>query len=646
MDQIEVADRKIAVAGLASSPQPDQYPTAPRRPSDAPPGALGGTPPEWRQKSLRLRLLRRLAVWVNARHPWHGQGKYAGYLNLALQRYVLQHHNLYDSGLPPAGQLKAPSPNAHGGRAVDGAYNDLAEPTMGMAAARFGRNMPLARACPHAQGSRGTQTSGQPSARADSASLLKPDPREIADRLLTRHRFIEAKTINLLAVGWIQFMVHDWFVHPLSDDRIELPSRNGKPMRVRRSATDPTAAVAGSPMHCNREAHWWDGSQIYGSSADVQRRLRSGSGGKLWINTDRLLPLNEKGLENSGVIDNWWTGLTVFHTLFTLEHNAICDELAKKRSGWSDDQLFNCARLINTALMAKIHILEWTPTVGCHPTLELGVNVNWWGLLGQRFVKKFGRPGGFELLTGIPGSSTNHHGIPYAMTEEFVAVYRMHPLLPDNYRFYSAADDRQIDDCSFLQVSGPYTRVLTERLGMDNLIYSFGHGHPGALCLNNYPRALRDFAKDGESIDIAVVDLLRDRERGIPRYNEFRGLLHLPPITDFGELDVSPEQLQAIERIYKSPDELDLMIGLFAEKRPRGFAFSDTAFRIFILMASRRLKSDRFFTANYGPEDYQPEGIRWVDESDLKSVIHRHHPKLATALQGAEKVFAPWRGQL
>ena len=43
---------------------------------------------------------------------------------------------------------------------------------------------------------------------------------------------------------------------------------------------------------------------------------------------------------------------------------------------------------------------------------------------------------------------------------------------------------------------------------------------------------------------------------------------------------------------------------MFAEKRPAGFAFSDTAFRIFILMASRRLNSDRFFTEDYTPAVY------------------------------------------
>ena len=36
---------------------------------------------------------------------------------------------------------------------------------------------------------------------------------------------------------------------------------------------------------------------------------------------------------------------------------------------------------------------------------------------------------------------------------------------------------------------------------------------------------------------------------------------------------------------------------------PTGFGFSDTAFRVFILMASRRLKSDRFFTTDWRTED-------------------------------------------
>ena len=43
-----------------------------------------------------------------------------------------------------------------------------------------------------------------------------------------------------------------------------------------------------------------------------------------------------------------------------------------------------------------------------------------------------------EILGGIVGSKADHHAAPYSLTEEFVAVYRMHPLIPDDVRFQIA----------------------------------------------------------------------------------------------------------------------------------------------------------------------------------------------------------------
>ena len=85
------------------------------------------------------------------------------------------------------------------------------------------------------------------------------------------------------------------------------------------------------------------------------------------------------------------------------------------------------------------------------------------------------------------------------------------------------------------------------------------------------------------------------------------------------------------------------MIGMYAEPKPKGFGFSDTAFRVFILMASRRLKSDRFFTRDYRPEVYTQTGLDWIDDNSMRSVLLRHFPELGPALQGVENPFAPWR---
>jgi len=89
-------------------------------------------------------------------------------------------------------------------------------------------------------------------------------------------------------------------------------------------------------------------------------------------------------------------------------------------------------------------------------------------------------------------------------------------------------------------------------------------------------------------------------------------------------------------------DAVDLQVGLLAEPFPKGFGFSDTAFRVFILMASRRLNSDRFFTSDFRPEVYTPAGIQWIAENDFRSVLLRHFPQLGPALAGVANPFAPW----
>ena len=74
-----------------------------------------------------------------------------------------------------------------------------------------------------------------------------------------------------------------------------------------------------------------------------------------------------------------------------------------------------------------------------------------------------------------------------------------------------------------------------------------------------------------------------------------------------------------------------------------GFGFSDTVFRIFILMASRRLKSDRFYTRDFTPEVYTPAGFAWVTENSLRTVLERHVPSLTPHFGATRNVFFPWK---
>ncbi|WP_287001342.1 peroxidase family protein, partial [Gordonia sp. UBA7860] len=353
----------------------------------------------------------------------------------------------------------------------------------------------------------------------------------------------------------------------------------------------------------------------------------------------------EQLLDANGPKANSWLGLALMQSLFLREHNAICRRLTVAYPDLEKDQdrLYNVARLVNSALMAKIHTVDWTPAIIAHPTTVTGMHANWYGILGENFTTKFGRLVDNEILFGIPGGRTDLDGVPFSLTEEFVAVYRMHPLLPDQLDVRSLATGQTRRSYRLDELLADHVHERMADWSMDDLLYSFGRAFPGALTLHNFPAALRDLARPtGEAIDLATVDVLRGRERGVPRYNEFRRHFRLRPAKSFSDLTDNAEWAKQLERIYPDIDDVDLMIGLYAERKPRGFGFSDTAFRVFILMASRRIAADRFLTTDFTPDVYTEAGMAWIRDNTMRTVLLRHFPTLTPVLTKVTNPFAPW----
>jgi hypothetical protein len=115
-------------------------------------------------------------------------------------------------------------------------------------------------------------------------------------------------------------------------------------------------------------------------------------------------------------------------------------------------------------------------------------------------------------------------------------------------------------------------------------------------------------------------------------------------VESFEEMTDNPTWADELRRVYDNEvDRVDLTVGLYAEPVPEGFGFSDTAFRIFILMASRRLNSDRFFTTDYTSRVYTQAGLDWIDDNDMLTVLLRHFPELLPSLRKVQNAFAPWQ---
>jgi hypothetical protein len=595
-------------------------------------------------------------VWTN----WYRRSLVKGVLTLAYMRDRLNAKtlvNTYPQGSLTGFQAEGQTPpqGVTHFRTADGSWNNLSNPKEGAAGTRFLRNVEPQAIMPEMGG-----------------KLMTPNPREISRKLLTREGDMPTVPfLNLLAATWIQFENHDWINHGeiLLNDVHEIPLAQDDPARkkyqqdfilVGKTQPDPTRLPKGetAPVtFINEVTHWWDGSQIYGSDQETQKRLRSLVDGKMILTEKNTLPLDGNRIEKTGFQRNWWIGLTIMHTLFVREHNAICDQLKISYPQWDDNRLFNVARLINAAVMAKIHTVEWTPAILPNPGLNTALNANWFGILTN--VCQYGndRRTLSEIkvknpeMGGVVGNPINKHGTPYGLTEEFTEVYRLHSLLPETLELKRIGTEQTQEVVPLPETRQAGSAKLTDRFTVGDILYSFGKQQPGQLVLNNFPRFMQELSIPGNPLfDMGAVDILRARERGVPRYNEFRRQLGLNPIHSFGDLTDNKDQLQRLREVYGSdPDkveDLDLMIGTLSEStanRPTNFGFGETMFQIFILNATRRLQADRFFTDSYNEETYTREGLDWIDASSFKNVLLRNFPELAfTGLANVRNAFEPW----
>ncbi|HXB55416.1 MAG TPA: peroxidase family protein [Vicinamibacteria bacterium] len=543
----------------------------------------------------------------------------------------------------------------------------------------------------------------------------------------------------------------------------------------------------------NNNTAWWDASQLYGYDDVSRNRVKLDRNDPAKLRLDPLpgsagpgyLPLFEPGdpinpewtgQEATGFPDNWTIGLSFFHNVFAREHNAFVDEYRKvaaqtpladcglrnpsdpsriiRYKDVSPAELFDVARLVVSAEIAKIHTTEWTPQLLYNEPLYKGMNANWNGLLGpgdeqvsralSLLVSALGEskdaqgalkwysvlasgPGIVGLGSRVPhyditdpaytNGGVNHFGSPFNFPEEFVTVYRLHPLLPDLIEYRRLEKDPNTIVAKIPLAAtfrGKATDVM-HSIGLANSALSMGRQRLGLLTLHNHPLFLQNLRmsrleSDTHQIDVAALDLIRDRERGVPRFNEFRrqyGLRQLTSYDDFMDRRLPPdsperpgqeEMVKSLRELYgqhvcdsskvitdaqrnedRSPindclgspngtlidniEDVDTVVGWLAEStRPHGFAISETQFIVFVLNASRRLFSDRFFTSSFRPEFYTTLGLDWVNHngpgpeviekgtpnghkqpvSPLKRVLMRTIPELKRELQPVVNVFDPW----
>ncbi|CAA6669881.1 unnamed protein product [Spirodela intermedia] len=547
---------------------------------------------EYNRMSFGHKILFLMVHVVDKLGLWHRLPVFLGLTYLTFRRIIYNRQNLLAVGKIDSVD---PNPDAHPFRSDDGTFTDLSKPAAGSKMTFIGRNiLPV----------------------DQQGKLTDPDPFVVATKLLERKSFIgTGKQFNVIAASWIQFMVHDWIDHLEATRQIELTApkevAGGCPLKAFRfyaTKSIPVGASRAIPVgHKNIRTSWWDGSMLYGSDKWAAERVRTFQGGKLRIREDGLLLDDEQGCAVSGDVKNSWAGISILQALFVKEHNA------KEYPELEDEKLFQYARLVTSAVIAKIHTIDWTVELLKTDTLNAGMHGNWYGLLGKRFKSIFGHVGGATLglaLSGLVGlKEPNDHGVPYSLTEEFTCVYRMHPLLPDTLQIRNINEPPGANKAPLYSKS---EKVLSE-LGFETQLVSMGH----QACGGDLIAENSDGSERPDKVDLPTLEVYRDRERGVARYNQFRRSMLMIPISRWEDLTDNAEAIKTLKEVYGDDvEKLDLIVGLMAEKKIKGFAISETAFFIFLIMAPRRLQADRFFTSHFNEQAYTKKGFEWVNKTE------------------------------
>ena len=461
--------------------------------------------------------------------------------------------------------------------------------------------------------------------------IYDPKPSIVADILLTRNKEKKIVGANLFVTSWIQFMTHDWFNHVLTDNEINLREK----MTINSTKFYQHSKCKYS---INSNSSFWDGGQIYNDNL----RTHDGTGNLKLPNG--YLPI-KNNIEELGFNNNIWFGLSLLHLLFVKEHNSICSELVKKYPNWSDDKLYNISRLIVTGIIAKIHVVEWTCAILPNEITSLNQNISYNGIIGENNKRilenngvdfsKIKLPFGInDIIFGYHKGPFNNDGVNFTIIEEFASIYKMHSLLPDKFKIYSHKDKKSYEKIKISDTLFENSKIINQKYCIDDLIYSFGKNNSCKLELNNYPVFMRNLKlQDDKIIDLACADILRDRERQLPRYNEFRTNLDLSPIKHFEDLTNDKELLVKLKEIYSNDiDKLDLIIGTYLEPKIPKCIFGETIYNVFVLQTLRRITNDRFFTTDFNSKIYTKFGIDYIENITFKKLLSKHFPCLEKSI--------------
>ena len=396
-----------------------------------------------------------------------------------------------------------------------------------------------------------------------------PNPRDISNKICSSDNPPkDPKGLSDINWIWGQFISHDIAFTPTQERNIEqyeaerlaiqspgdekFFTPNSLIMSIFRSIYDKTTGTdPDNPREqINVITAWMDGGMIYGSNKERADWLRTFENGQMKTSQHEngdLLPLADletpeskdtRGLEAFIAGDtrsNEHIALMSMHILFLREHNRLAEELHENNPEFTDEDLYQTARAINTAQIQIITYNEYLPSLG----IEL------------------------DEYTGYDPS------INPSITNEFsVTAFRMGHS--QNGKWLLRLDEkRQEISAGNIEVKDGFFNptIISQDGGVDPIFRGAAFNIQDKVD-TIFDDSVRNFmfgSPNEGGLDLCAIDIIRARDHGIPNYNTVREALGLGKVTDWSDITSDPELQSKLKTTYKNVDNIDLIIGTLAE---------------------------------------------------------------------------------
>lgn len=452
----------------------------------------------------------------------------------------------------------------------------------------------------------------------------RPNPRTISNAISQQEgNILDPNGLTNLTTFFGQFLDHDLSLTsdsqrpinipvPAGDEFLD-PQGNGNVVIgvedsqfIAGTGTDPS-----NPRQLPNEiTAFIDGSNIYGSEEERTEFLRSLEGGKLKVSEGNLLPFNDGTVEHNDnptrqdpttlfvagdVRANENVVLTSIHTLFVQEHNRIADELTQAHPEWTDEQLFQRARQINTAQLQSVIYNEYLPALLGNDALSdyTGYNPNINPGIDRTFSNAAFRLGHTQLSSEIVRFDNNGEVIPqgnltlskvFFPRGEVLQETGINPIL----RGISSTQSQKVDN-----------QIIDD---VRNLL--FGVGRPGTVSAR----------------DLAAINIQRGRHNGLADYNTIRESFGLSRVTSFTEITSDIEKQATLEELYGTVDNIDFFVGMLAEDLLPGASVGESVSAVLSQQFENLRDGDRFYYENV----FNPEEIAAIESTTFSDIIRRN----------------------